>query len=280
MKRQSSAEDHYESLQPIVTTRDFSEKVLAGAKGFGRGKFDDIERLILAVGASFVAPLLEEVATDVNRANRLFYLKVLQQLDSKVVIRQATQHLNDSRWFYVRNIIYTLRSIQDREAMPYIKPLSEHPHPKVRNEALRACLYYGCDDAIDNLLLMLDDKNPDTVNMAISLAAMIKNEQVAGKLVSMLRHNPVINYRLDHKKNIVKTLAKISPKGALPYFFDLLSMKNTLHPKQHKELTKEIIKVLQRYDRATLKPILSKYLPKVNTDLRGSLQLIYQRMED
>lgn len=278
INNQSTDSDAFERFQKIVATQNFSEQLLAGVNKYGRSRYEDIEKVILAVGPSFAPALLEAVATDLSRANRLFYLNVLQQLDPKTVIKHATPNLNDSRWFFVRNIIYVLRSIKDKEAVPYIMPLSQHPHPKVRNEAIKACLYYGCDDAVTKLLQMLDDKDPDTVNNAITLASMVKDKHVAGKLVVMLKDNPVIGYRLGHKKNIVKTLAKVSPKGALPYFFELLSWKNTLHPRQHKELTNEIVKVFKRYDPEILRPALEQNLPNVNHDLQERLQTIQNEL--
>ena len=101
----------------------------------------------------------------------------------------------------------------------YLRPLMDHPHLKIRIEAIRTCLHYGCDEATLRLIEMLDDKDNQTVDIAISMAMMVKDANVAGRLVALLQSNPVINYRLDQKKAIVKTLAETIPKGALPGFF-------------------------------------------------------------
>lgn len=155
----------------------------------------------------------------------------------------------------------------------------DHPHLKIRLEAIRMCLHYGCDDATLRLIEMLDDKDSQTVEIAISMAMMVKDANVAGRLVALLQSNPVINYRLDQKKAIVKTLAETTPKGALPGFFELLSKKNTLHPNQHKELVEEILKVFERYDPKLLLPAIEKYAPTVNTDIQRRLKRLQSRME-
>jgi hypothetical protein len=102
---------------------------------------------------------------------------------------------------------------------------------------------------------------------------------VAGRLIALLQSNPVINYRLDQKKAIVKTLAETIPKGALPGFFEMLSKKNTLHPKQHKELMAEILTVFERYDPKLLIPAIEEYAPSVNADILDRLKRLQNRME-
>ncbi len=279
INQQDGEEESFVRFKQLITTSDFATKVLAGVNKFGHSKFDEIESLTLTIGDSFVAPLLDFLATEAHRTHRLFYLKLLQQLDSKVVIEHAVTHLKDSRWFFVRNIIYVLRNIQDKDAMPYVKPLSGHPHPKVKSEALRTCLHYDCPDSIEQLLLMLRAKDVDTVDTAISLSLMTKKAPIVKELVEMLYNNPVINYRLEQKKAIVKTLAKVAPKGSLPVFFELLSMKNTLHPRQHKQLMEEILKVFSSYDSSLLLPVLKENLPSFKGDLRSRLTAIQSRVE-
>jgi hypothetical protein len=155
----------------------------------------------------------------------------------------------------------------------------DHPHLKIRTEAIRTCLHYGCDEATLRLIEMLDDKDNQTVDIAISMSMMVKDANVAGRLVALLQNNPVINYRLDQKKAIVKTLAETIPKGALPVFFELLSKKNALHPNQHKELIAEILKVFERYDPKLLIPAIEKYAPSVNADIQHRLRRLQKRME-
>jgi hypothetical protein len=156
----------------------------------------------------------------------------------------------------------------------------DHPHLKTRVEAIRTCLQYGCADATTRLVEMLDAKDSGTVDMAISLAMMVKDAQVAGRLIALLQSNPVLNYRLEQKKAIVKTLAETVPKGSLPVFFDILAKKNTLHPVQHRELIEEILKVFERYDRKLLVPAINRHAASLNADVLHRLKKLQGRIKE
>jgi hypothetical protein len=279
LERQGSHADHFEKFRQTLASSGFTEAVIRGVGRHGKRCFNDIEALVNTVGTPFVEPLLTALTTDANRANRSFYLKLLQQLDAGEVIPLAVRYLDDPRWFIVRNIIHILRNIQDPQVVPFIRPLMEHPHHKIRHEAIRTCLYYGCDDATSRLIEMLDAKDNQTVDIAISMAMMVKDANVAGRLIALLKSNPVINYRGAQKKAIVKTLAETIPKGALPVFFEILSKKNTLHPNQHRELIAEILSTFERYDPKLLIPAIAEHAASVNTDIRDRLKSLQSRME-
>jgi hypothetical protein len=279
LEQKSARTGHFEKFRETLASPGFTDALIRGVGRHGKSCFSDMEALVNYVGKPFVEPLLTALSEDANRANRLFYLKLLQQIDAGEVIPLAVRHLQDTRWFIVRNIIHILRNIQDPQVVPFIRPFMDHPHGKIRLEAIRTCLHYGCDEATLRLVEMLDARDSRTVDIAISLAMMVKDANVAGRLIALLQSNPVINYRLEQKKAIVKTLAETIPKGALPGFFEMLSKKNTLHPKQHKELIAEILTVFERYDPTLLIPAIEEYAPSVNADILDRLKRLQSRME-
>ncbi len=233
----------------------------------------------MAVGASFVVPLLELLAIEVNRTNRLFCLQLLKELDSKTVLAAAVEYLDDARWFVVRNIIYLLSNLQEPEALPFIKPLSKHPHLKVRTEAIRSCLQYGCEDAVANLLKMLEGKDSKTVDTAISLALMVKKPAVTSRLILLLQENPIFNYRIEQKKAIAKALSEVAPKEALAVFFEVLASINIVHPKYHEQLKAEIFRVLERYDPRLLSRAIRQFGPSLGTETQNKLRRLSAKME-
>jgi hypothetical protein len=279
-KSQESGQSDFLRLEQMFASAEFTGKVLNGVVLHGKSRIDEIESLVVAVGAPFVGPLLDRLADEAGRTNRMYYLKLLQQLNKQAVVAAAVKHLDDPRWFFVRNITHILRNMQDPGVMPYLKPLARHPHLKVRTEALRACLQYGCNDTEENLLQMLNDKDPKTVDTAISLCLRANNNvTLTGKLISLLQDSSLFNYRFDQKKEIIKTLAEIAPKHALPIFFDILASKSLIHPSLHEQLKGEIIRTFERYNRELLVPALRQFAPKTSTDIQLRLKELQQRME-
>ena len=279
LKGQGAHAGHFVKFSETLASPAFTGAVVRGVNRHAKSRFPDMQTLIKNVGAPFVEPLLTALESDSNRANRLFYLKLLEQLDTSLVLEQAIGYLNDPRWYIVRNIIQVCRNSQDPQVLPHLRPLMDHPHPKIRTEATRACLHYRCEEAIARLIEMLDAKEDQTVDMAISMAMMVRDAQVAGRLIALLQSNPVLNYRLEQKKAIVKTLAETLPKGSLPVFFEILAKKNSLHPKQHRELIAEVLKVFERYDPKLLAPAIEAHAASLNAEIRQLLQRLQARME-
>ena len=279
LQGQGAHAGHFVKFSETLASPDFTGAVVRGISRHAKSRFQDMQTLVKNVGAPFVGPLLMALEEDANRANRLFYLKLLEQLDTGVVLEQAVGYLHDKRWYIVRNMIQVLRNIQDPQVVPYLRPLMDHPHLKIRTEATRACLYYGCDEATARLIEMLDAKESQTVDMGISMAMMVRDAQVAGRLIALLQSNPVLNYRLEQKKAIVRTLAETLPKGALPVFFEILAKKSSLHPNQHRELIAEVLKVFERYEPKLLLPAINAHAASLSAEIRQRLNKLQARME-
>lgn len=278
---QSQQQSHAEvsRLGRRLTSVEFAESVLAGLSIYGRKKQEEIEKLAVAIGLPFIKPLLHKLATESNSSYRMYYLQMLQRLDPKAVSTEAVNHLGDQRWYFLRNVLYILRSLQQPWVLPQIRPLTRHSHPKVRAEALRTCLQYGCEKSVADLLQMLHDKEAKTVDTGISLAIMVKNQAITERLLSLLQEFSLFDYRFEQKKALIQTLTEIAPAEALPALSKVLTSISLTHPKQHDRLKDEVIKALERFNPAELIPLIREIAPKASGDIQLKLQSLLRRME-
>ncbi len=268
----------FNMLMRVFAGAEFADRIVDHVAQSGKPEQAEIEALIVAVGSPFVAPLLERLAVETNRASRMRYLRLLQELDEKQVIAEAVKHLGDQRWFFVRNVIYLLRSLQSDDAMPYLRPLTRHPHPKVQLEAVRACLKFGCRDSLVELVRMLDDKDQKTVDTGVSLAMQVSNPTVTERLLLLLQDRAVFDYRLEQKAAIVQVLAKNAQAEALPVFSSILSSSNLVHAKKHESLKEEIVKSLTYFDPVLLGPFIKQLVGVTSGNIQGRLQMLSRRI--
>jgi hypothetical protein len=275
--RHDQKQGQFTQLRSNFSAGAFTGQVINAISRHSRQELGDIETLIIEIGVPFIVPLLEKLAMETNRTHRMLYLQILQKLEPVTVCREAVKRLDDQRWFFVRNILYLLRALNNPQTLPYIKPLRHHPHLKVSTEALRTCLQYGCEESKALLLHMLKDNDQKVVEAAIPLAQIACSSDVVSRLVEMLEENAVLDYRFEQKKAIVQTLAEIAPKQTLPVFSRLLTNRNLIHPKQHAKLKEEAIKTFARLDAELAGPFLKGLVAKTKGETRDKLQFLLRK---
>lgn len=276
--RHGQQQEPFNMVRRTFSRSDFTERLVAGCALHDKSKVAEFAKLVSGVGTPFITPLLERLAAETSRNGRMNLLKLLQQLDTVQIIPQAARYLNDQRWYFVRNLILLLRTLNNKLAMPHIKPLTLHPHPKVQLEAARACLQFGCPDSRQNLLQMLTSRDPQKVDMAISLAAMVQDPAIFEKMSAMLRETAILDFRLERKKAIVKVLAQNAPEFVLPVFAEVLMSSNLIHAAKLEALKDDIIRSMGHFDQQLLKPILVKMTTGASDTLKIKLQPLYRRV--
>src|SRR5439155_1041658 len=102
-------------------------------------------------------------------------------------IPSLLSRLDDKRWFAVRNALYTLRKIGHASAFPAIVTVLEHPHPRVRLEAVRAAIHVGGAAARAPLLRRVHDPDPSVRRTAIGAVGTPGNDAAVPELRKVLQ---------------------------------------------------------------------------------------------
>jgi hypothetical protein len=174
-------------------------------------------RIFTHLGAMAVPALLSALWQEKSRPGRLLLLKVLTSLGDDVV-PEIEKHLEDERWFVVRNLVWIIRELGTPEL---VRPLSltvRHPDARVRRESVLALGKIGGPEAAELLLTCVDD-----VDLETRLAA-IRGVGLSG----LRRAVPVLRPNLDlpnwHGRNSallevsIVALARLGDQPSIPQF--------------------------------------------------------------
>lgn len=243
--------------QPAFITQSFIQQILTGAAMLGRDKYPEIRELVTDIGAPFVEPLIEKLATEDNRSLRRFWFDCLSNL-GEAVRNAALARLNDEQWFVVRNLLVMLRNFNDAIVVEAVLRQAEHQHPKVRSEALRNLLHYQ-DPAADRLILEeLQHADPSRKLSAVQVAEASSSKEVLQQLLNILEANEITNYQFELKSAVVQTLANIGSPLALPGFQKIITSNPLLHRNKHAMLKIEVIRALPRFNAEYARGVLQK----------------------
>src|SRR6266850_321624 len=125
------------------------------------------------------------LAEQPHRRIRIRMCEVLARLGVPA-IPSLLSRLDDKRWFAVRNALYTLRKIGHASAFPAIVAVLEHPHPRVRLEAMRAAIHVGGAAARAPLLRRVHDPDTSVQRTAIGAVSTPGNDAAVPELRKVL----------------------------------------------------------------------------------------------
>ena len=248
---------HSEELLRSLFTPPGVAKVFSGLALGGRDRQREVHDVLIAAGRPFVVPLLERLALEHDRSLRRFCFDCLRDLGT-MARDAALERLQDERWFFVRNLLVLLRAFPDHEVQRAVRRCMEHPHPKVRHEALKNILHFQDPLAEQFHLRELENNEGSWQIAAIQLAEPACSQAVIDKLFALLEGNG-FRYHQELKCAIVATLAAIGEVQSLPRLERILRSRNLFHPVQHGRLKREIVNSLARYPAAAARSLIAEF---------------------
>ncbi len=133
---------------------------------------------------------LEEFATlladEPDRRTRVRMCEVLARIGPPV-IPVLVRRLGDQRWFVVRNVLYILGKIRQASTAPSVLAALDHPHPRVRVEAVRAASLIGGAGSAVRLSRCAHDPDPAIRRAVIAVLSAPGNDHAIPPLRDILR---------------------------------------------------------------------------------------------
>ncbi len=244
-------------LLGLFRSREFMEEVLNGLHTWGKSKFDVIRELIAAVGEPFTDVLLDRLAEETSLSLRRFMMDRL--MEAGPTARDAiVSRLSDSRWYYLRNLLIMLRSINDAAVLEGVRALAGNENPRVRQEVLRTLLHFNDQTAEGQLLLAMDSSSREVQLAALRMAENSRSPEVFKKLLSLVTASGFSDSEIEFKCAIVKSLADIGRAEALPELARVLGTKSLLHSRQLARLKLAIVSSLEHYPPQIARQVLGR----------------------
>jgi HEAT repeat protein len=279
MERQSvEMEGRTCHILDTFVTEEFVEEVLNGLNFWGKSKYQEIGDLIARVGAPFCEPLLDRLAEEQNMSLRRYYMEHLARIGTPAR-DAALGRLRDSRWYFIRNIILLLRNIEDPVVIPHIRRMTGHPHPKVRQEAIKGLLFFHDPEADTLLLRDLSSSDQETVLNATRLAEQSQNLEVLKRLVEFLRRGGLGAFDLELKITTIHTLGMIGNPVVLPELERLLTTRSFLRSGQLSRLKAETVQSLKHYPRQSVIGLLKELAQSGQDETRRLAEEIYRLLK-
>src|SRR5882724_6035608 len=178
-------------------------------QGTAPQQIDDVAaylRLIPEEGLREFAALL---ADEPDRRTRVRMCEVLGRVGPSV-IPVLVSRLGDKVWFDVRNSLYILGKVrQASSALPSILAAVDHPHPRVRVEAIRSASLIGGTGSAARLSRCARDPDPSVRRAVIAVLSAPGNDEAIAPLRDILQAPAKETDDVDVKLEAIRGLASI-----------------------------------------------------------------------
>jgi HEAT repeat protein len=254
------------ALRDAFSRREFMDEILSGLTIWGKPKYDQVGLLIQIIGKPFIDPLLDRLAEEEAMSLRRF------MMDRVLAFGEAARpalldHLSDSRWYVLRNIIVMLRTLAPGQEADRLRPLMKHANQKVRQEVLKSLLLAGDPIAQRQLLRDLDSSDREVQLGALNLVDRANHmPEIPKKLLQLLSSGGYSPVEYELKAACVQALAETGQPEIVPELAKLLNSRSLLAFKALNRLKTDIVRSLERYPLQTSVPLL-EHLAKGSDEL-------------
>jgi hypothetical protein len=256
-----------ETVLGTQASEQFMNEVLNSVEIWGEDKHQDISDYILEVGEPYTVLLIERLGNEEQLTRRKIWIDLLEKLGRKGV-RLISQALRDERWSLTHTLLRILSNLEN-ELIPVkdVRPLTQHEHPLVRQEALRIIFRFDPMMADRQLIKELASDDKSAIYAALEIANLSNDDKVLRQLHQLLmldhKHDPDLQIR----KKTLEVLSKLGKPQTIPLLTHLLR-KKLIRSRWLKQLQRDIIETLAHYPASSVSPLLDSLCKRRNRSHR------------
>ena len=205
-----------------------AEAAIGALRTLEKDSHADVSSILLALGEKALPTILEALAEEESMGTRKRLLEVVGR-HSTSALPYIRPLLNDSRWYVVRNAIFLLRRLGDREVAPTLRLMLGRARPQVIEEILKTLVAQQDPQWLTALVRVLDSDDPDRQTVAVRVASHIHHPQVVRALVERLRARQGGKLREPLTVELIRAAGRLGAPAFLPALKSILELSQWRH---------------------------------------------------
>ena len=205
----------------------------------------EAEAVLTAFGERAVKGLLGTLAEEEDLLIRKSIVDILVRIGNPVV-PAILDNLNDARWYFVRNMVTILGSLEEPELAPHIVTSLSHPDLRVKKEAIKGLSRLSHPAAV-KALAELCFFPEETIALTATAALSRKKEEEAVRILARRAVQKKIfypHYRLAHEA--IESLRIIDTDAALFALEEILRTSVVWETTNFREMKQHALRCISR----------------------------------
>ena len=190
-----------------------------------------------ALNPNSVGPLCNMLGRLKTKKSREMLCRVLSVV-AKQNLAALVGCLSDPRWYLVRNVVYVLRLMREKQAASYLEPLMTHEDPRVRMELAHCLAETGGERAEAMLAALLNDGEKSLRLLAAKKLGQAGGTHAAALLSEHIRRDAFVRRDSDEKSEVFDALGRTGSDDALPALEKLIRKRSLMNWADNNEMKK------------------------------------------
>ncbi|MER3424911.1 MAG: hypothetical protein C4293_18515, partial [Nitrospiraceae bacterium] len=231
------SDGHRKQLASLVDSLGRPDRIKAmemALNANSEGPTEDLHSLLLMLKPHAVPSLCALMANLKHKPHRLMVCEVLVSL-AKQNPGALLKGLSDSRWYYVRNLVYIIGKTGNEQLVNSLEPLTNHKDVRVRREVLRAFKSLCPSGKGDRFIALLND--PDEPLRLTTLKILLGGAYTASFRIWI----PIITFKsfhdrsLSEKRAVFQAMRQTAGEEIIPYCQQLVTQWFWRNRRKHQE---------------------------------------------
>jgi len=214
---------------------------------FDREVHADLTAILVSLGEGALPTILQAMAEEESLAVRKRLLEVVARHGERAK-PHLRRLLDDSRWYVVRNAVFLLRRLGDREIVPVLKARLATSPPQVLAEVLKTLVASEDPQWFAVLMRALDSEDEERRRVALEVASRIANPHVVRSLVQRLQSRVGMRLRDSFSVALIQALGRLRDPQAVAPLREILALKQWRFPFPLKSVRREAAVALASLD--------------------------------
>jgi len=204
-------------------------------------EFESCRRFLALMARESVESVVEAMALETNMVARKALVNALDESAGRLV-EPLTAHMNDPRWYVVRNIVSILGQAHDPAVLPTMRRALRHPEPRVRREAIRSLALVPHGEGAELLARALRDEDVVNCELATRLIGPLRYLPAVPSLTWVARGDRQVKHPIELRIAAIEALGQIGAPESLA-LLDALARLRRLRALRR---TRQVVPAAQR----------------------------------
>lgn len=176
-----------------------------------------LTHIIEATGHEIIPVLLGILEVEERLSARKRILELISNYGG-VAVPMVVEHLYNTKWYVVRNMLVLLRDLHAKEAIPHIAHCATHTSSKVRVAALQALGAVGAntDEFFQGLEHSLVDEDPKVFKTGVSMLLSSNTYRAVDMVNALLTNTERKSDSMQRRITVVKAISNTGTKEWIP----------------------------------------------------------------
>ncbi len=242
---------------------------------WGKEKIEEIKSIFHFIGGEAVPLLVEALIEEEDKYTRRILIDIISELGITPEIARA--NLKSEKWYVVRNMLVIIRNTGGRDFIDDVLKCTEHPHLKVKMEAIRTLSQLGYERTDEILIKFIESPDLNLKLQALSIVPALRVTSLIPYLNNYLKEIKLKSENIPLIISLIRTLGDMGDKSSIPIIKRFLK-GNIFYPARTKLLRREVYNSLDGYPYEEIKDIIEKGLNSRDKEIAEISYRLSRRM--